>query len=118
MFAPVVPVHVHIHIHIHIHQIILFEDLTYSLQWTDERLFTSPCMGALEALISLDFEQGTSDIAREKVREQRSRYWVPSITVCMTCLLCLDAGASYNIRCHDMPWQSNGHDSQAYTAIT
>ena len=90
-------------IHIHIHQIILFEDLTYSLQWADERLFTAPCMGALETLISLDFEQGTSDIAREEVRKQRSRYWVPSITVCMTCLSCVWMLAHHHTTQHAMP---------------
>mmetsp|Transcript_9115 Transcript_9115/g.23876 ORF Transcript_9115/g.23876 Transcript_9115/m.23876 type:complete len:1171 (+) Transcript_9115:57-3569(+) len=58
---------------------ILFQELQYTLQWRDPRLSSSPCAGALEGMLSMSFEQGLSDIARENARSTRARFWVPTL---------------------------------------
>jgi len=57
----------------------IFAEMRYTLQWADPRLARSPCAGALSGMLSLDFEQGLSDIAREAARAMRSKFWVPSL---------------------------------------
>ena len=57
----------------------IFAEMVYTLQWADPRLARSPCAGALSGMLSLDFEQGLSDIAREAARAMRSKFWVPSL---------------------------------------
>jgi hypothetical protein len=57
----------------------IFAEMVYTLQWADPRLARSPCAGALSGMISLDFEQGLSDIAREAARAMRNKFWVPSL---------------------------------------
>ena len=57
----------------------IFAEMTYTLQWADPRLARSPCAGALSGMLSLDFEQGMSQIAREAARAMRSKFWVPSL---------------------------------------
>ncbi|KOO30825.1 hypothetical protein Ctob_016325, partial [Chrysochromulina tobinii] len=57
----------------------IFAEMGYTLQWADPRLARSPCAGALSGMLSLDFEQGLSDIAREAARAMRSKFWVPSL---------------------------------------
>ena len=57
----------------------IFAEMGYTLQWQDPRLRRSPCAGALNGMLSLTFEQGLSDIARERARSLRTRFWVPTI---------------------------------------
>jgi hypothetical protein len=52
----------------------IFAEMGYTLQWADPRLARSPCAGALSGMLSLDFEQGLSDIAREAARAMRSKF--------------------------------------------
>ena len=60
-------------------EFLLVQEMTYTLQWADPRLFDSPCAGALPNMLSLSFEQGLSDIAREAARTERMRYFVPTL---------------------------------------
>jgi len=60
-------------------EMVLFAEVEYTLQWHDPRLFEAPCFGALEQAISLTFEQGLSPLAREDVRQFRTRYWMPAM---------------------------------------
>ncbi len=57
----------------------LFAEMAYTLQWSDPRLSQSPCAGALPGMLSLTFEQGLSDIARESARSTRAKFWVPKL---------------------------------------
>eukprot|EP00325_Prymnesiales_sp_UTEX-LB-985_P012436 CAMPEP_0174751068 /NCGR_PEP_ID=MMETSP1094-20130205/99079_1 /TAXON_ID=156173 /ORGANISM="Chrysochromulina brevifilum, Strain UTEX LB 985" /LENGTH=73 /DNA_ID=CAMNT_0015956505 /DNA_START=13 /DNA_END=231 /DNA_ORIENTATION=- len=54
-------------------------EFAYTLQWHDSRLLNSPCAGALDGLLSLTYEQGLSDIAREEARANRASFWVPTL---------------------------------------
>ena len=60
-------------------EFLLIQGITYTLQWSDPRLFYSPCAGALPNMLSLSFEQGLSDISREAARAERVRYFVPTL---------------------------------------
>ena len=58
---------------------VLVQELSYTLQWQDDRLKSSPCAGSLDDLISLSFEEGLSDISRSAARTSRKRFWVPQL---------------------------------------
>ena len=53
-----------------------FLELSYTLQWEDERLFRHPCYGALENMLSMSSDVGRSDNARSQKQEVIDQYWV------------------------------------------
>ena len=61
-----------------VNEVVLFQVMEYTLQWSDPRLFTAPCFGALSSMLSMSEEDALSDITRQRVFEYRRSYWLPT----------------------------------------
>jgi hypothetical protein len=59
---------------------VLFQSLNYSLVWSDVRLFSAPCFGALPQMLSMSQEDGQADVTRQQIYQERARYWLPAPT--------------------------------------
>ena len=59
----------------------LLQEMDYTLQWVDPRLFTSPCYAVLESELSMSKEDAASDIARAAKGQQRCTCWIPRLVV-------------------------------------
>ena len=51
-------------------------EIEYDLQWEDARLFTHPCFGALDEMLSVSRDVGRSDNARSRKQEVIDDYWM------------------------------------------
>ena len=61
-----------------INEMVLTQEVEFSLQWQDSRLRGSPCEAVLSALLSLSPEEANSDIGRNMRTAFWNRFWIPS----------------------------------------
>ena len=62
-------------------KMILWQEFTYTLQWSDPRLFAHPCYGGLQTVLSMSREDANSDIGRASKGQSRTKFWIPHLTV-------------------------------------
>jgi hypothetical protein len=56
---------------------VLFQVINYTFVWSDERMFTAPCFGALTSMLEMTIEDGSADTTRSQIFQSRKRYWLP-----------------------------------------
>ena len=64
-----------------LNKVALLQEMDYTLQWADPRLFTSPCYAVLQSELSMSKEDALSDITRAAKGQQRRSYWIPRLVV-------------------------------------
>ena len=57
------------------------QHVTYTVQWSDPRLATSPCGGKLDSILSLRRDEVQSPVALPLKLHYRSLYWLPALEV-------------------------------------
>ena len=69
-----------------INQMIWPQELEYTLQWSDKRLFESSCAGVIAprsasqpSMVSISKLASRSDISRAEVQGRRAWYWFPDL---------------------------------------
>ena len=55
-------------------------EISYTLQWEDDRLFQHPCYGALENMLSMGLEMGQSDNARSAKQQVLDQFWTSKLS--------------------------------------
>ena len=61
-----------------INEMVLTQEVEFSLQWQDSRLRGSPCAAVLSSLLSLSPEEANSDIGRNMRTAYWDRFWIPN----------------------------------------
>ena len=60
-----------------LNQVIASWTVTYTVQWKDARLFSSPCALELDTLLSISTEEAVSEVDMKAKRERQKEFWMP-----------------------------------------
>lgn len=62
-----------------INEMVLQQELAFVFQWQDKNMQDSPCKAVLTELLSLNREEGKSDLQRNAKSAYQRRFWLPKV---------------------------------------
>ena len=66
-------------IRMEINEMVLQQELAFVFQWQDQNMQQSPCKSVLSSLLSLNREEGKSDLQRNAKSAYQRRFWLPKV---------------------------------------